>query len=259
MSNLQYALLSGFKAVTGWQQNIARNAQGLLTPGYNRLNQHMSDQSGGQLSFNHVGTATGGSTSGLYGGGDSLHIGGTSLGFEQGELQPAYSPTSLAVKGEGFFIVAENLRPGARLFVTRNGDFRYDSQGRLVNSQGLFVVGGGGNLTDPPTPILNPGDGSVVLPSITLARIPVPANLGVSQYGTTTYELTTQAGVMRPLPNGAAGVGFVQSSTLEFQNRIGAQAQLALETNQAQQTYKMIKDMLDSYNRSSDDAIGLIR
>lgn len=259
MSSVHFSLLNGFKAVTAWQQNIIRNAQGLITPGYNRVNLTMSDNAGGYMSGNNMGTASGGSTNGLFGGADTLHVGSTSLSFEQGELHPAYSPTSLAIKGDGFFVLAENLRPGAKLMLTRNGDFRYDSQGRLVNSQGLFVVGGGGTLSDPPTPIMNPGDGSVVLPDITLARVPIPGNLGISRYGNTVYEPNASAGFIQPLPNGSAAVGFVQASTLEYPSRIGGQAQLTLETTQASQTYKLIKDMLDSYNRAVDDAIGTIR
>ena len=46
MSNVQYSLLAGFKAVTAWQQNIIRNAQGLLTPGYNRINFRIGDGPG---------------------------------------------------------------------------------------------------------------------------------------------------------------------------------------------------------------------
>lgn len=258
-SSVHFSLMNGFKAVTAWQQNIIRNAQGLITPGYNRVNLSMSDKAGGSMSGNHAGTAGSGSTNGLFGGSDSLHVGRTSLGFEQGELHPAHNPTSLAIKGDGFFVVAENLRPGAKLLLTRNGDFRYDAQGRLVNGQGLYVVGGGGTLSDPPTPIMNPGDGTVVLPEITLARVPVPGNLGISLYGSTVYEPNASAGFIQALPNGSAAVGFVQASTLEYPSRIGGQAQLQLETTQATQTYKLIKDMLDSYNRSVDDAIGVVR
>lgn len=259
MSNVQYNLLAGFKAINAWQQNIIRNAQGLITPGYNRINLRLSDGPGGNNSTNSQATASGGSTNGLYGGGDSLSLAGQSIGFEQGELTPTDSPTALAVKGQGFFVLAENLAPGAKLFVSRAGDFHYDQQGRLVNSQGLFVVGGGGVLSDPPLPVRNPGDGTVVLSDLTMARIPVPGNLGISLYGSTVYETNPSSGALQALPNGDTRVGFVQPNTLEFMSRVGNNAQLQLETNQASQTYKLIKDMLDNYNRAADDAIGLVK
>ncbi|MFN3430770.1 MAG: hypothetical protein ACK46X_12535 [Candidatus Sericytochromatia bacterium] len=259
MSNLHYALLSGFKAVNSWQQHLVRNAQGLLLPGYNRTQVHFGSTPGESIGDPQNGTASHGSRTGRYGGGDALLLSRTSIGFEQGELKPSTSPTSLAIQGEGFFLLAENLRPGARLFLTRAGDFHYDTQGRLVNQQGMFVVGGP-RLTDPPTPIRNPGDGTVVLPDVLLGKVPVASQLAVSGYGPTIYDLTDPAGALQVFNNGTPGkVGFVQSSTLEFAAREGALAALQVENTNAQQTYKMFKDFLDNYNRAVDDAISTVK
>ncbi|MNS21968.1 Flagellar hook protein FlgE [compost metagenome] len=259
MSNLHYALLSGFKAVNNWQQHLVRNAQGLLLPGYNRTQLHHGAGPGESLAQPQNGTASHGSKAGLYGGGDSLSLSRVSIGFEQGELRPSTSPTNLAIQGEGFFILAENLRPGARLFLTRAGDFHYDTQGRLVNQNGMFVVGGP-RLTDPPTPIRNPGDGTVALPDVLLGNVPVKSQLAISGYGPTVYDLTDPAGALQVFNNGTPGkVGFVQSNTLEMVNREGQLASLQVENTNAQQTYKMFKDFLDNYNRAVDDAISTVK
>jgi flagellar basal-body rod protein FlgG len=70
--------------------------------------------------------------------------------LEQGPLQATENPLDVAIGGEGFFQVqAPN---GVRL--TRDGSFKMLSDGRLVNSQGLQVLGAGG------APItLNPNGG----------------------------------------------------------------------------------------------------
>lgn len=258
-SGVNFNILAGFKAIDAWQRNIVRNAQGMLTPGYNYTQTHFGHTASGSGRASQTGTGANGGRNGMAGGGDTLAIGSTSLQFEQGTIDPAYNPTSLAIRGSGFFLVAENLNPGARLFLTRNGEFHYDAQGRLVNQQGLFVVGGNGTLTDPPVPVTDPGDGTVDLPQITLGKVDNPGNLLISGYGSTVYALTEAAGPLRGLPNGRPEVGFVQPSSREMINRAGYQAALLFESNQATQTYKILKDMLDNYNRAVDDAINTVK
>lgn len=258
-SSFHYNILAGMKGVDAWQRNIMRNAQGLLLPGFNKTTLSFGATPGAQASGNLAPTGASGGRSGRYAGGDSLTVSTGGIHFEQGSLDPAGSPTSLAVSGPGFFLVAESLKPGARLFLTRNGDFRYDPQGRLVNGQGLFVVGGGGNVGDPPQPVMNPGNGSVVLPSLTLANVKSPQSLAISGYGPLIYEATVSSGPVEPFPNGSPAVGFVQPNTLENPNIIGQLGELQVETSQAQQTYKMFKDMLENFNRSTDDAINVVK
>lgn len=258
-SSFHYNIFSGFKAVSAWQQQIMRNAQGVLQPGYNRINLRFGSTPGATGEAGHAGTVSHGGRNASYGGGDSLAISGSTITFGEGTIEPADSPTQLAIKGQGFFLLAENLQPGAKVFMSRSGDFKYDSQGRLVNSQGLFVVGGNGTLTDPPQPVRNPGDGSVVLPSLTLGRVPSPQSLAVSGYGPLVYAATGNSGDIQAFANGRREVGFVQANSLEFVDRTGIIGELQVETAQAQQTYKMFKDMLESFNRSTDDAIGTVR
>lgn len=258
-SSIQYSLMAGMRAVNQWQQYLLKNASGLLQNGYNKQAVRFGGTGGGVGQGSLAPTLNTGGRAGGGASADTLTISSGGIIFEQGELQPHPSPTQLAIKGNGFFLVAENLRPGARTFLTRAGDFRFDQQGRLVNSQGLFVVGGSGNLTDPPQTVNRRFDGTIDLTEITLGRVTSPNNLMISGYGSTIYQLTPAAGPLVGLPNGNVDVGFVQPNTLEFPNRTGTMNEIAIETNQAQQTYKMLKEMLDSFNRMADDSIGLIR
>jgi flagellar hook protein FlgE len=258
-SSFQYGINSAFKAVDQWQQNIIRNAQGLLQVGYNKTTISIGQAPGEQLRGGLAGANEGGSQNSVNIGGDSLDVGNRSIDFEQGQIDPGFGPTSLAIRGNGFFMVAENLRPGARVFLTRAGDFHYDSQGHLVTPQGLFVMGGSGTISDPPTPVTNPGDGTVDLTKLTLARVPAPGQMSLSNYGDTIYLPNNLSGAIKPFPNGSDQVGFVQSNSIEMRQRAGASAELQVDTVKATQTYKIFKDMLDSFNKTDDDALSLVK
>lgn len=74
----------------------------------------------------------------------------------EGPREQTQRPTDLAIAGQGFFAVTDNLQAqtGADggLF-TRSGSFSIDSEGRLVNSQGYTLLGApitpGQSLPDP--------------------------------------------------------------------------------------------------------------
>lgn len=61
--------------------------------------------------------------------------------FEQGPLEFTGVRTHLAISGEGFFAV----RRGGQVLYTRNGEFLVDQSGRLVTTQGHFVLDVNGN------------------------------------------------------------------------------------------------------------------
>lgn len=55
--------------------------------------------------------------------------------FSQGNLQQTENPMDLAIAGDGFFQVAK----GEENFYTRDGLFKVDGEGRLVNSDGYIL------------------------------------------------------------------------------------------------------------------------
>jgi flagellar hook protein FlgE len=56
----------------------------------------------------------------------------------QGGLQSTTSATDLAIEGQGFFVVSNSAGEN---FLTRAGSFVVDTQGRLVNAAGYFLMG----------------------------------------------------------------------------------------------------------------------
>ncbi len=75
-------------------------------------------------------------TFGNFGGGS--RFGEISEAFSQGTLLSTGSPTDMAISGEGYFIVSGR---DDETYYTRDGEFDFDAQGRLVDSSGNVVQG----------------------------------------------------------------------------------------------------------------------
>mgnify|MGYP005853421535 CR=1 FL=1 len=74
--------------------------------------------------------------------GCGVRVAGTLSDFEQGIAQETGNDLDLCLEGRGFFMVA---LPDGRVGFTRDGAFRIDSEGYLVNSSGFRVLSSRGN------------------------------------------------------------------------------------------------------------------
>jgi len=83
--------------------------------------------------------------------GTGVQLTGISTDFSQGEVSTTGVNTDLAISGNGFFIV-KDATTGV-LYATRDGQFRIDSNGYLVNAEGDRLQGltGGSASTAPST------------------------------------------------------------------------------------------------------------
>lgn len=75
---------------------------------------------------------------------------GANISYQQGQLIESGSPTDLALKGKGFFVLENDA--GETLY-TRNGQFTMNDRNELINSDGFRVMAGNGGLR------LTPGNG----------------------------------------------------------------------------------------------------
>jgi flagellar basal-body rod protein FlgF len=75
----------------------------------------------------------------------------------KGPLERTDDPFDVAIEGDGFFTVEAPDGQGERF--TRNGSFQVDTQGQLVTSTGLKVLGQSGPI------VLDPQDTSIVVAS----------------------------------------------------------------------------------------------
>jgi len=69
--------------------------------------------------------------------GHGVKLADTQRVFEQGPLQATEVPTDVAIAGEGFFRV--QMHDGSWAY-TRNGNFKVDSDGRMVTSNGYWLL-----------------------------------------------------------------------------------------------------------------------
>lgn len=65
--------------------------------------------------------------------------------FSEGSLRPTSNPFDIAIQGEGFFVL--DTPDGMRY--TRNGNFRIDENGDVVNASGYLLQGAGGKISIP--------------------------------------------------------------------------------------------------------------
>ena len=66
-----------------------------------------------------------------------VRVGGVSTNFAQGSTQLTGRQTDLAIQGDGFFVANVNGQP----LYTRSGSFNFDTDGRLVTTDGYVLQG----------------------------------------------------------------------------------------------------------------------
>ncbi len=79
-----------------------------------------------------------------------VQLGGITTNFRQGSAQSTGRTTDLMIQGDGFFVVSNGTQA-----YTRAGAFNFDTNGRLVNSEGMRVQGwpGVNGLINPDGPL----------------------------------------------------------------------------------------------------------
>ena len=143
--------------------------------------------------------------------------------FRQGSLRQTGNPFDMAIQGEGFFQVT--LQNG-NLAYTRDGSFKRDAQGNIVNSAGLMLQPqislGAEVITIAVTPdgLLQGYDGvnpqPVTTVQIELARFVNPK--GLRAIGGNLYVETEASGTAETGNPGTAQFGTLQGGFLEESN-----------------------------------------
>lgn len=130
---------SAFTAGTNALAVIGGNISNLNTVGYKSSNALMTDAFYETLQQSSASTGSAGSNM------PSIQIGGgTTLSaivrnFNQGSLQNSGGLANLAIEGNGFFQVVDSLNQD--VFATRDGSFRTDAKGYIVNQAGFRLQG----------------------------------------------------------------------------------------------------------------------
>jgi flagellar hook protein FlgE len=175
-------------------------------------------------------TASGSSSSLQVGSG--VNVATNRQNFTQGSLSSTGVPTDIGIAGNGFFKVKNSAT--SESFVTRDGNFKLDATGYLVNSQGLRVQGAAGDIkltnavTNPLQSFSVADDGeitefysdstSATLNTIHLWNFNDPTSLERSSGN--LYRETPSAGVINALGDaaGTLGLGATKQGTIEMSN-----------------------------------------
>jgi flagellar basal-body rod protein FlgG len=159
--------------------------------------------------------------------GHGVKLAATQRMFTQGALQNTDNVYDMAISGEGFFRV--QMYDGSWAY-TRDGDFKVDSDGRLVTNNGYWVLP---DIIMPegflPEKITVSKDGrvSVIVPQIDenepvdvgrieLYRFPNP--VGLTAVGENLFKITNASGDPIPGRPGYEGMGQVIHKFLEMSN-----------------------------------------
>ncbi|MBL4850145.1 MAG: flagellar basal-body rod protein FlgG [Planctomycetes bacterium] len=219
-----YTAGTGMKAQQMTVDVIANNLANANTAGFKRSQIDFQDLLYDTIERPGVQTSAGiVSPTGLQIGAGS-HAASTTKVFSQGAVEETRRDLDVAIQGDGFFQIT---LPDGGTGYTRDGSFRLDAGGNLVNvdgyplSPGITIpqdaisisIGKDGTvsavLADDPT-------GSSEVGQLTLARFPNPA--GLSSEGGNIYRETPSSGSPVEGPAGIDGKGVLMQRFLERSN-----------------------------------------
>lgn len=124
MSNTFYTSLTGLFAASYGLQNTSNNVANMQNPGFKRKD----------LLYGSIGN--GASVDSL---GAGVRISGSSINFSAGHYLETSNTSDLAIVGQGFFII--RLKNNELLY-TRNGEFRFNTDGLLEDPHNYGLVQG---------------------------------------------------------------------------------------------------------------------
>ncbi|MDR2479266.1 MAG: flagellar basal-body rod protein FlgG [Treponema sp.] len=158
--------------------------------------------------------------------GHGVKLADTQRVFSMGSLQATDVPTDMAIAGEGFFRI--QMYDGSWAY-TRNGNFKVDRDGRMVTSNGYWLlpdiimperhlpetvtVSQDGRVT---VKVPEMGDDPVEVGRIELYRFPNP--VGLTAVGDNLFKVTQASGDPIPGRPGYEGMGQIQHKFLEMSN-----------------------------------------
>ena len=199
LSSVLQTAASGISAAELSLGVIANNLANCLTPGFKASRVSFATRMPQTQSWGAAPTACdGGSNPAQVGTG--VFAAEVSTDFSQGSIALDSSPTSLAIRGDGFFILEGSA--GERLY-TRDGRFRINAAGELVSVSGHRVLGLGGEVARD-------------VGEIGLARFANPS--GLLSQGENLYAPGPNSGLPVESGPGEAGAGEIVGGAVELSN-----------------------------------------
>ena len=220
------ALLTAASGMQSQQLNIdviANNLANVNTTGFKKSRPDFQDLM--YQNLKSVGAPSTGSTqipSGIQIGLGSKAASVTKV-FSAGSLAQTGNDLDLAIEGDGFFQI--QMTDGTTTY-TRDGSFKKDSQGRIVNSDGyplapeMVIPNNASKVTignDGTVSVLQAGQSTpTTIGTIQLATFSNPA--GLSSMGHNLYQPTDSSGTANTGTAGQNGIGTIGQGFLEMSN-----------------------------------------
>ena len=223
------SLWTGASGMIGQQANIdtiSNNLANVNTAGYKKMRADFED-----LIYQTVKTAGTPATEdtvvpvGIQMG-HGVKLADTQRVFTQGSLQNTEVATDMAIQGDGFFRI--QMYDGSWAY-TRNGNFKVDETGRLVTSNGYWVLPDiimPENFLPNSVTVTQDGRVSVIVPQIDNEPIEIGqmelyrfANpVGLTAIGENLFKITNASGDPIPGRPGYEGMGQIAHKFLEMSN-----------------------------------------
>ncbi|OPY91245.1 MAG: Flagellar hook protein FlgE [Syntrophus sp. PtaU1.Bin208] len=123
-----YTTLTGLNAFHSQIEQISNNMANVQTTAYKSNSISFEEVLTNTMSLNSASSVVAGK---------GVQIKGSATCWEQGDLTETGNTNDLAISGEGFFIVSDAYGT----YYTRDGSFKYDEDGLLINNYGMAVQG----------------------------------------------------------------------------------------------------------------------
>jgi len=188
MGNLAFDGVSSLYAINSWISLIDTNLTNAKRIGYKETRITMKDNVSNIIGKTNINTQ-------IVIPSASLVLDTTTIkSYEQGQLTPTGNISDVAINGRGFFVV-EEVETGFR-YLTRDGQFNFDNEGYLVNSEGLRVLSAGQDyIRVPITERFSLDFGGVTMDQakygdrqLMVVDLVDTSKLFYSKYGFTTFE-----------------------------------------------------------------------
>lgn len=173
------------------------------------------------------------------------HIDQIHTSFTQGPMDTTDESTDLAIEGEGFFVVST---PQGNRY-TRAGNFSVNADGKLVNSDGYFVLGTNGQITVGGQDFKVDGQGNVTdvagAPAGTIQVVTFNNTDALTKQGANLY-----AGG-QPIPaNATVNQGMLESSNVDIAREM---SNLILVNRAFEANQRMVKMLDESLGKTVNE------
>lgn len=191
------------------------------------------------------------------------NIGSMSLGVKLGEVYTDYSQGAfhetgntfdLAIEGNGFFAVnVKNTNGEDKTLYTRDGNFKMDKEGYVVDSEGNHLIGSGGYLQVPTdaSDLIVDTDGNVYADGEYVDRIEIKNFEDtdyLKKYGTNMYEAAD--GATEADASGLIHQGFIEQSNV---NTVSEMVDMITITRAYEANQKVIQTVDSTLQKSCND------